>query len=492
MQHQVTSPLRIVAMTSFLVACLGLLLFLWVSFGGATPLASKSYEFQADFPETTTLAEQADVRISGIRVGRVTATQRAGTRTRVTIEIDRRYSPIRSNARVILRQKTLLGETYVELAPGGPAAPPLADGGLLHRTRVERAVHLDEIVRSFDAPTRAAFQRWMEDQGAVIGPRGARLNAALANFAPLTQNASVMFSILRDERRDVGRLIRGTGDVFDSLSARDDQLRRLVASSNRVFAATASRDRALQETITVLPTFLREAQLTERSLTAFAADTNPLVAQLQPAAELLSPTLADLDALAPDLRALFVELGPFQSAALTGLPAIAGVLDGLQPVLESAAPVLADLGPIVDYLGPYRREITTFFANGASAAQASEAPAPGARPAHYLRLTNPINLENLAAYPTRVSSNRSNPYVYPGGYSSFPLEVFGRYLCTSTPVPKLAPSGVGGLTDEEFDLIQERVIDPALNAPPCRQQTPLGKLVGQTGLYPQVRAWSGG
>jgi virulence factor Mce-like protein len=478
-------------MASFLIVVLGLLLFLWVSFGGSTPLRPQGYEFQADFPETTTLAQQADVRISGIRVGRVTAEERAGTRTRVTIEIDRRYAPIRSNARAILRQKTLLGETYVEIAPGTHAAPPLDDGGMLARGQVERAVHLDEIVRAFDPRTRAAFQRWLEDQGRVVGPRGAQLNAALAHFAPLTDDASVMFSILRDERRDVGRLIRGTGDVFDSLSARDDQLRSLVRSSDTVFAATASRDRSLQEAITVLPTFLRESRLTERSLTAFARDTQPLVTQLQPSAELLAPTLADLDALAPDLRALFVELGPFQSVALTGFPAIADVLDGLQPVLESAEPVLRDLGPIVDYLGPYRREIATFFANGSTAAQATEAPAPGARPLHYLRLTNPINLENLAAYPQRVTSNRTNPYVYPGGYSSYPLKVFGRYLCTNTPVPQLARLPIGGLTDDTLDLIQERVIDPALNTPPCTPQTPLGTLVGQTGVYPQVRAWQG-
>ena len=35
---------------------------------------------------------------------------------------------------------------------------------------------------------------------------------------------------------------------------------------------------------------------------------------------------------------------------------------------------------------------------------------------HYLRTTNPLNLENLAAYPKRLGTNRPNPYQLPGGF----------------------------------------------------------------------------
>jgi ABC-type transporter Mla subunit MlaD len=67
------------------------------------------------FPEATQLAQEADVRISGVRVGKV-KTREPNAQTGLTdtvIEIDSRYAPIPSDTRAILRQKTLLGETYV-------------------------------------------------------------------------------------------------------------------------------------------------------------------------------------------------------------------------------------------------------------------------------------------------------------------------------------------------------------------------------------------
>src|SRR6185369_7814626 len=98
----------------------GLLLFLWITFGGPIPLAPKSYRFTADFSEGITLQKESDVRIGGVSVGEVKSIglPEGGNATRATIEIDPQYAPISSDARAILRQKTLLGETYIELASG--------------------------------------------------------------------------------------------------------------------------------------------------------------------------------------------------------------------------------------------------------------------------------------------------------------------------------------------------------------------------------------
>ncbi len=53
--------------------------------------------------------------------------------TDATIELAGQYSPIRANTHAILRQKTLLGETYVQLIPQGRVGPYLADGGQARR-----------------------------------------------------------------------------------------------------------------------------------------------------------------------------------------------------------------------------------------------------------------------------------------------------------------------------------------------------------------------
>ena len=83
---------------------------------------------------------------------------RKDNRTHVVIQLDNKFSPLRSNARAILRQKTLLGETYVELTPGDSSAPFLKEGALLPNAQVANSPSLDQIFQAFDPKTRQAFR----------------------------------------------------------------------------------------------------------------------------------------------------------------------------------------------------------------------------------------------------------------------------------------------------------------------------------------------
>ena len=71
MQKAAPSFGRIAVMAGFALSCFGLLLFLWLAFGGSIPLKPKGYRFVASFSEATQLAQEADVRISGVPVGKV-------------------------------------------------------------------------------------------------------------------------------------------------------------------------------------------------------------------------------------------------------------------------------------------------------------------------------------------------------------------------------------------------------------------------------------
>src|ERR687890_724248 len=133
MQKAAPSFGRVAITAGFALSCFGLLLFLWIAFGGSIPLKPKGYRFVASFSEATQLAQEADVRISGVPVGKVKTIEpdkRTG-RSDVVIQLDTRYAPLPSDAKAILRQKTLLGETYVELTPGTSGAPTIPEGGSL-------------------------------------------------------------------------------------------------------------------------------------------------------------------------------------------------------------------------------------------------------------------------------------------------------------------------------------------------------------------------
>jgi len=491
-----TSKYGIVAMVGFTAACVGIVLYLWVAFGGSTPLSAEGYRFDVRFPEAGQLTKEADVRISGVNVGKVKQLE-ANTQTGVsdaTIELQSEYAPLPLDTKAILRQKTLLGETYVELTPGvGGGTRMLADGGTLPAGAVSPTVELDEIFRAFDPDTRRAFSSWMDSQGRAVGERGAALNDALANLTPFAQDAGDVFRIL--ERQDVATrtLVRDTGEVFGALSERRGQLRGLIENSNRVFETTASRDDRLAQAFVALPTFLRETRATTTRLSEFAEQTDPLVTQLRPAARELSPTLISLKGLSPDLRGLFRDLDPLIEVSRTGLPALERTLDDTKPLLARLEPYLRNLQPVFSYLGLYKREIAAFFALDAASTQVTDIPPGSSRPLHYLRTTNPLNPENLAAYPRRLPSNRSNPYSEPGAYDQLAggLPVFGRYLCEIAgpasflgPVGPLLPAELRGLI-EQFAFAGSTT--GAVPAPPCREQAPLGRVVGQSGRFPNLQ-----
>src|SRR3954465_1494292 len=134
-------------MAGFALSCFGLLLFLWIRFGGNIPLKPKGYRITASFSEATQLAQEADVRISGVPVGKVKTIEpdKKTGRSIVVIQLDSQYAPIPSDAKAILRQKTLLGETYVELTPGSSTAKKVPEGGKLAVSQVSPTVELDEI-----------------------------------------------------------------------------------------------------------------------------------------------------------------------------------------------------------------------------------------------------------------------------------------------------------------------------------------------------------
>src|SRR3954452_5483680 len=107
-------------MIAFAFSCFAILLYLWLTFGGSVPLAPKAYRVSAQFPEATTLAQEADVRISGVKVGEVKTKELdlQGNATKVVMEIDAKYAPLPVDARATVRQKTQPGETCILLTPG--------------------------------------------------------------------------------------------------------------------------------------------------------------------------------------------------------------------------------------------------------------------------------------------------------------------------------------------------------------------------------------
>ena len=413
MQKQAPSLPRILTMVVFALSCFGLLLFLWLSFGGAIPLKPQGYQVQVAFPEATTLATEADVRIAGVSVGKVRKLEEDGGRNRTlaTLELDREFAPLRADSRARLRQKTLLGETYVELTPGR-SKRTLPEDGRLADGQVTESVQLDEIFDSLDPETRAAFRGWQQELSKGVRGRGRDFNDALGTLPGFAADGADVLGVLDSQEAALQRLVKNTGVTFAALTENEQQLETLITGSERVFSTTGARNEALAEAVRIFPTFLAESKAALERLQTFSTDTRPLVQDMRPVAQDLKPTLADLRATAPSLEKFFRDLDPLIEASKKGMPAARETLEGAEPLLAQLHPFLGQLNPMLQYLELSQHQVSDFISYG-GAALADTTASPGGGTGHYLRQFGPLGAESAAIYPQRLRTNRGETYIGP-------------------------------------------------------------------------------
>ncbi len=487
MNKQAPSTSRILTMVAFAASCIGLLLFLWISFGGSIPFAPEGYRLNAEFSQAVQLAQESDVRISGVSVGKVVSVSldRHTGLTKAIFQIDSQYAPRPADTHAILRQKSLLGETYIELSPGSQTGPKLADGGTIPRTQIAPTVQLDQILSTFDAQTRRAFSTWLQQSGIALTNRGQDFNSAIAQFYPFATNVNAVLSVLNRDNAATRTLLRDTGQVFGALAQSPSQLQGFIRNSNAVFTATAARNQALQAAIPALAAFTVATRLTVDRIQRFATEANPLINELRPAARQLSPTLQQTVILAPELKSLLVNIAPLVDASKAGVPAFIKFLDVSVPWLTRLKPYLGSFIPIFNYINTYRREIAAFFGNGTGTTQGTAQNFLETQLLHYVRISNPVNPEVLTGYPNRLDSNRGNPYMAPGGYAQLlrGLSVFGKYLCTGNAQPAIGPTIPANLVA----FLQDVYYTQTPGGPPCKAQAPLGQLTtGQQQTFPTL------
>jgi phospholipid/cholesterol/gamma-HCH transport system substrate-binding protein len=279
------------------------------------------YEVTVPVQDAAGLSAGSDVMIAGAEAGRVESISLGGDASLVLVSIDAEHAPLHTDATVSIRPKSLLGERYLALDPG-QAADVLPSGATLPATQVTQSTDLQDVVNTFDAPTRAKLQTLIVELGGGVAGRGSELNGGLVAG-----------------RQDISDL-RG---IAATLAARDADLRTAIANLDSVTQVLAQSDRRQQlgDLITNLEALLQnlaneEAQLqqaltqTNAALTRTANSLNGTGGNLAGIAHELPTTvhLGDLIMadLAPDSTALLPHLGQLNTAIAEG-PSVFGGLD---------------------------------------------------------------------------------------------------------------------------------------------------------------------
>ena len=468
MQKTPFSFARLATITLFTLSCFGLLCFLWIAFGGSVPLQAKGYRVKISFDDAQQLADQADVRVAGVPIGKVVGKglDPRGNRTLAEIELEPRYAPLRSDARAILRQKTLLGETYVELTLGSKTAQPIPENGRLRDGQVADSVDFDELLDTFDAPTRRIFQQWQASLADASEGRSQEINDALGSLPEFAENAESVVDTLGKRREALGALTRETGRTFEAITRNEGALQNLITDNARTFRTLSDRRERLAESIVAFPTFLRESRATLRRLSRFSRDTTPLVRDLGPVLADAQPTLVSLRGLSPDLQQLFTDLRPLISAGRTGFPALSRVLRGIDPTLASTGPFLQQLNPILEYLETQQSTVSDFLGVPPAALNLKVPARPGSQTnGHALPQIIVTGTQSLPAM-NRTPDNRGNAYYPPGALAGPGLKDPSKFILPS------------------FDCANSGVKAPT-RTPGCDQSGPQ-KFQGKLQKFPQL------
>ena len=452
----------IAAVVGFSLSCIGLLIYLWSSFGGPIPLAPTGYRFTAYYRDATQLIAQTDVREAGVDIGHVVDVTQDGELTRATIEIDPAQAPIPADTRSVLRRKTLLGEPFIQLIPGTPSdqgGQMLPENGQLPVGQTERSVDLDEALRAFNPQTRHDLRLILRQLALGVKDQGSSLNGALGNLRPTTEAGADVFQTLASQKQAVRALVHDSGDTLQALSDRRADLRGLISAGNSVLGATASRNRALEETVHLLPATLKQLRPTLALAQRVGTEAQPLLRDLDPASRQLTPTVTDLHQIAPNLHGLLSDLGPFLDAAPAGIPAFTSTLAAARPLMGQLRPALQDAVPVVQWLIPYKRELAAWLTKLGTATESSA----GADGRHILRTMIPLNLEGFGIFSGKpLGTNRHNPYAKPGYLDQVGHPFLRAFDCENAGLPTLG------------------------FAPPCVQQGPFD-FGGHLSTFPQVR-----
>ncbi|RZB30220.1 MAG: phospholipid/cholesterol/gamma-HCH transport system substrate-binding protein [Desulfobacteraceae bacterium Eth-SRB1] len=117
----------------FVVIGILLLTYMSMKVGGLSFTRAKGYDVTVYFDSAAGLAEDVQVEIAGVEVGRVRRISLEDGKALVVLRINSNVK-LTKDVKAIIRTKGILGDKYIELVQGSPSAPELKGGDVIVKT----------------------------------------------------------------------------------------------------------------------------------------------------------------------------------------------------------------------------------------------------------------------------------------------------------------------------------------------------------------------
>lgn len=235
------------------------------------PLIGGGTTYYANFSEAGGLKTGDEVRVAGVRVGKVNSIELDGNQVKVGFKIREKVN-FGENSGAGVRVKTLLGDMFLELQPAGEGQ--MKAGATIPVDRTESPY---DVVEAFEG---------LADTSANIDKD--QLAAALTTLADLTRSTPEEFQAALTGVSDLSRNLAAKDERIDSLltqldrvtkvlDQRDEDLITLMNDANQLFSALVERREAVHNLLVSTKQLAKElSQLVDDS----RADLKPALESL--------------------------------------------------------------------------------------------------------------------------------------------------------------------------------------------------------------------
>ena len=232
----------------------------------------------AYFPTTTSIYPSDEVRVSGVKVGKIDSIKPEGTQTKMTLKVDRDV-PIPADAKAVIVAQNLIAARYVQLTPAyRNSGPKMDDGAVIPADRTAVPVEWDEVKTQLKRlatelgprsnVSGTSVSRFIDSAAdALDNGNGQKLRDTLAqlsgvarvlgegsgNIADIIKNLQIFVTALRDSKQQIvlfeNRLATLTSVVNDSRSDLDAALTDLSVAIGEVQRFVAGSRKQTSEQI---------------------------------------------------------------------------------------------------------------------------------------------------------------------------------------------------------------------------------------------------
>jgi phospholipid/cholesterol/gamma-HCH transport system substrate-binding protein len=271
-----------------------------------------SYRISVEVHDADSLVPGNEVRVGGVRVGLVEeivpVQHDDGTvSATLNLKLDPELDPLPVDSTVIVRARSALGLKYLEINRGTSDEGYTAGSVVPLSAATPQPVEIDQVLSTFDVPTRTAIQENLFEFGNALAGRGPELNAAIGRLPGVLRVLQPVMKNLGSQETNLERFIVASGQIAAEVAPVAETQAELFVNLDTTFTALAQVARPfIQETISETPPTFEVGTRALPVIRPFLDHSAALFTDLQPGVREIAataPTIADtLETGTPVLR----------------------------------------------------------------------------------------------------------------------------------------------------------------------------------------------